>query len=149
MVVTIDAVSWFVDPVHHLMCLLFASCYLYTRHFNAHHVMGCTDHLDSSSRPTIQALNVLMLKLLENCNRNHSFAVMLQLIVTPPPEIPGKEERLARWNDLVVKCLIKLTKALPSTIEVGHAAHLSTVLCIEILFRLQCSFSKYDGALNA
>lgn len=74
-------------------------------------------------RPITKALNVLMLKLLENCNRNSSFAALLSLLVEAPPAgtaTAGEGDLDARWSDLVVKCLIKITKALPATIDVSR-----------------------------
>ncbi|KIY92525.1 microtubule organization protein [Monoraphidium neglectum] len=65
----------------------------------------------------LKALNVLMLKLLENCDRNASFAALLALLLEAPQGVAGEPELEARWSDLVVKCLIKITKALPSTID--------------------------------
>lgn len=78
-------------------------------------------------RWTLQALNVLMLKILENSNRNFTFSALLSLLLDTPTELtgglvaaPGAPQQLqqARWADLVVKCLIKSTKALPQVIEV-------------------------------
>lgn len=60
-----------------------------------------------------------MLKLLENCDRNASFAALLSLLLEAPPGVAGEPELEARWSDLVVKCLIKITKALPATIDVS------------------------------
>ena len=75
--------------------------------------------------PRLQALNVLMLKILENCNRNHSFSALLSLLVKAPAEATGVAEQELRWADLVVKCLIKITKALPATLEVRHVLRFS------------------------
>jgi len=52
-----------------------------------------------------------MLKLLENCDRNASFAALLALLVEPPRGVAGEGDLEARWSDLLVKCLIKITKA--------------------------------------
>jgi hypothetical protein len=89
-----------------------------------------------------QALNVLMLKILENSNRNFTFSALLTLLLDTPAELSaaagaaaaaaaaaaGHEDapsagvlfaqQQARWADLVVKCLIKSTKALPQVIQV-------------------------------
>lgn len=72
-----------------------------------------------------QALNVLMLKILENSNRNYTFSALLSLLLDTPLELTasataagGAQMQQARWADLVVKCLIKSTKALPQVIEV-------------------------------
>jgi hypothetical protein len=83
-----------------------------------------------------QALNVLMLKILENSNRNFTFSALLALLLDVPPELAAaggssadgnmqQQSALAmRWADLVVKCLIKSTKALPQVIQVRL-----TVIC--------------------
>ena len=85
-----------------------------------------------ASSHLLQALNVLMLKILENSNRNHCFAALMQLCLEAPEELIalGVPEAQTRWADLVVKCLIKITKALPATIEVRRArawAHCSVI----------------------
>jgi len=80
----------------------------------------------------LQALNVLMLKILENSNRNYTFSALLTLLLDTPRELvaasaaaaaagvpPQAHTQQARWADLVVKCLIKSTKALPQVIQVG------------------------------
>ena len=76
----------------------------------------------------LQALNVLMLKILENSNRNYTFSALLALLLDTPTELMAgaaaaggaqqTQMQQARWADLVVKCLIKSTKALPQVIEV-------------------------------
>jgi cytoskeleton-associated protein 5 len=60
----------------------------------------------------LQALNTLMLKLLENTNRTHAYTALLQLL-SQTHENPSKQ----RYIELVVKCLLKLTKALQTTID--------------------------------
>lgn len=45
--------------------------------------------------------------------------MLLVLLRSPHSQVTSPEMEV-RWCDLVVKCLIKLTKALPNTIEVGH-----------------------------
>lgn len=58
----------------------------------------------------VRAVNVLIAKLLENADRNCAFAALLQLLREPPAGVTG--DLLAKYNVVVVKCLIKLTKAL-------------------------------------
>lgn len=71
----------------------------------------------------LKALNVLMLKILENADRTSAFVVLIQLL--RPLEYsrwpgPNSEEATIikgqKFSDLVVKCLIKLTKVLGATI---------------------------------
>ncbi|XP_071930544.1 protein MOR1-like isoform X1 [Coffea arabica] len=71
----------------------------------------------------LKALNVLMLKILDNANRTSSFVVLINLLRPLDPSrwpSPAINESLAirnqKFSDLVVKCLIKLTKVLQSTI---------------------------------
>ena len=60
----------------------------------------------------VRAVNVLIAKLLEASDRNLTFAALLQLLREPPL---GLDTALVpKFNDLVVKCLIKLTKGLES-----------------------------------
>ncbi|OWM77497.1 hypothetical protein CDL15_Pgr016894 [Punica granatum] len=71
----------------------------------------------------LKALNVLMLKILDNADRTSSFVVLINLLrpldATRWPS-PAANETVAmrnqKFSDLVVKCLIKLTKVLQSTI---------------------------------
>uniref|UniRef100_A0ACD5W2B5 Uncharacterized protein n=1 Tax=Avena sativa TaxID=4498 RepID=A0ACD5W2B5_AVESA len=71
----------------------------------------------------LKALNVLMLKILDNAERTSSFVVLINLLRPLDPSrwpCPTPSESLAvknqKFSDLVVKCLIKLTKVLQSTI---------------------------------
>ncbi|XP_057764557.1 protein MOR1 isoform X1 [Salvia miltiorrhiza] len=71
----------------------------------------------------LRALNVLMLKILDNADRTSSFSVLINLLRPLDPSrwpSPATNESLAirnqKFSDLVVKCLIKLTKVLQNTI---------------------------------
>ncbi|XP_044495170.1 protein MOR1 isoform X2 [Mangifera indica] len=79
-------------------------------------------HMDDGSQ-LLKALNVLMLKILDNADRTSSFVVLINLLRPLDPSrwpSPATNESFAarnqRFSDLVVKCLIKLTKVLQSTI---------------------------------
>jgi len=63
----------------------------------------------------VRAVNVLIAKMLDSANRNYSFAALLQVLREPPPELP--ETAVPKFNDLVVKCLIKLTKGLQTNMD--------------------------------
>ncbi|GAB2232981.1 hypothetical protein Droror1_Dr00002194 [Drosera rotundifolia] len=67
----------------------------------------------------LKALNVLMLKILENADRTSSFVVLFNLLRPLDPTrwpSPASAEAISvrnlKFSDLVVKCLIKLTKVL-------------------------------------
>ncbi|KAG9440986.1 hypothetical protein H6P81_016840 [Aristolochia fimbriata] len=71
----------------------------------------------------LKALNVLMLKILDNAERTSSFVVLINLLRPLDPSrwpSPTSNENLSsrnqKFSDLVVKCLIKLTKVLQNTI---------------------------------
>ncbi|MQM08157.1 hypothetical protein Taro_041011 [Colocasia esculenta] len=71
----------------------------------------------------LKALNVLMLKILDNAERTSSFVVLINLLrpLDPsrwPSPMPSETvmARNQKFSELVVKCLIKLTKVLQSTI---------------------------------
>ncbi|XP_073061679.1 LOW QUALITY PROTEIN: protein MOR1-like [Primulina eburnea] len=73
----------------------------------------------------LKALNILMLKILDNADRTSSFVVLINLLLPLDPSrwpSPAANESLVirnqKFSDLVVKCLIKLTKVLQSTIYV-------------------------------
>lgn len=79
-------------------------------------------HMDDGSQ-LLKALNVLMLKILDNADRTSSFVVLIKLLRPLHPSrwpSPASNETFAarnqKFSDLVVKCLIKLTKVLQSTI---------------------------------
>ncbi|KAJ3669122.1 hypothetical protein LUZ60_011072 [Juncus effusus] len=72
----------------------------------------------------LKALNVLMLKILDNAERTSSFVVLINRLKPLDPArwpAPTSPEALAvknqKFSDLVVKCLIKLTKVLQQTIN--------------------------------
>ncbi|CAL9202904.1 unnamed protein product [Musa hybrid cultivar] len=71
----------------------------------------------------LKALNVLMLKILDNAERTSSFVVLINLLRPldslrwpSPVSSEALVTRNQKFSDLVVKCLIKLTKVLQSTI---------------------------------
>ncbi|CAI9262994.1 unnamed protein product [Lactuca saligna] len=71
----------------------------------------------------LKALNVLMLKILDNAERTSSFVVLISLLkpLDPsrwpaPPSNESFATRNSKFSELVVKCLIKLTKVLQNTI---------------------------------
>ncbi|URD81256.1 CLASP N terminal [Musa troglodytarum] len=71
----------------------------------------------------LKALNVLMLKILDNAERTSSFVVLINLLKPldssrwpSPVSSEALITRNQKFSDLVVKCLIKLTKVLQSTI---------------------------------
>ncbi|KAH8518104.1 hypothetical protein H0E87_000065, partial [Populus deltoides] len=73
-------------------------------------------HMDDGSQ-LLKALNVLMLKILDNADRTSSFVVLINLLRPLDPTrwpSPASAETFAirnqKFSDLVVKCLIKLTK---------------------------------------
>ncbi|KAI5572013.1 hypothetical protein BDE02_11G133800 [Populus trichocarpa] len=79
-------------------------------------------HMDDGSQ-LLKALNVLMLKILDNADRTSSFDVLINLLRPLDPSrwpSPASTDTFAirnqKFSDLVVKCLIKLTKVLQSTI---------------------------------
>lgn len=72
----------------------------------------------------LKALNLLMMKILENCNRTQVYIVLIDLLRNPYERVlalPGanadRDKQEAKWFDLAVKCTIKLTKFLPVTVD--------------------------------
>lgn len=83
-----------------------------------------------------------MLKALENCQRTAAFTALLVLTRDAPADVQGNPDATARFLDLAVKCLIKISKALSDDLQVLHllllqaprhccCAHMSTVLRID------------------
>jgi cytoskeleton-associated protein 5 len=70
----------------------------------------------------LKAMNVLMLKILENADRTSAFIVLIYLLrPMGSSKFTGRQQGTAvirnqKFLDLVVKCLIKLTKVLGSTL---------------------------------
>ncbi|KAI3709297.1 hypothetical protein L2E82_39057 [Cichorium intybus] len=61
----------------------------------------------------LKALNVLVLKILDNAEKTSSFVVLINLL---KPSNESFASRNSKFSKLVVKCLIKLTKVLENTI---------------------------------
>ena len=69
--------------------------------------------------------------------RTYSFLALMVLLRCPPDQLQQQgQDVLTKFSDLVVKCLIKLTKALQSTLDVGPAV---SMLC------RQCNAMWQDG----
>ncbi|KAI8812683.1 armadillo-type protein [Cladochytrium replicatum] len=70
-----------------------------------------------------RALNLLMVRILDNCDRNKSFSVLLNILETSahPSRVIAPEDVAAhtKYTDLVMKCLWKITKIIPSLVEMG------------------------------
>lgn len=60
----------------------------------------------------VRAVNVLIAKMLDSADKNYSFAALLHLLRSPPRNL--SPDLVPKFNDLVVKCLIKLTKGMDS-----------------------------------
>jgi hypothetical protein len=75
----------------------------------------------------LKAMNVLMLKILENADRTSAFIVLIYLLwpvgssrFAGPAKHGAVNVRNLKFLDLVVKCLIKLTKALKILRYIPH-----------------------------
>ncbi|KAJ3202313.1 Microtubule-associated protein, microtubule dynamics during spindle orientation, partial [Dinochytrium kinnereticum] len=68
-----------------------------------------------------RALNVLMVRILENCDRNKSFSTLLNLLQQSTMETikasPQDVATHAKYTELVMKCLWKMTKVIPQLFE--------------------------------
>ena len=90
----------------------------------------------------LKALNILMLRVLESSDRTKAFSVLLLLLRVPPSRLSSTrviddglggltdgDAQTKKFLELVVKCLIKLTKALSESIsmidvdKLVHAIH--------------------------
>ena len=70
-----------------------------------------TGLLSFEEGPTlVRAVNVLIARMLESVDKNYAFSALLLLLRAPPRNLD--KQLIAKYNDLVVKCLIKLTKSL-------------------------------------
>jgi len=67
----------------------------------------------------LKAINVLALKVLENAKPDYSFSILLSFLRQPRSSFMGKPISDPKaHSDLVIRCLIKLTKGLPSYIHI-------------------------------
>lgn len=80
----------------------------------------------------VRAVNVLVAKILDSANKNYSFAGLLQLLRMPPAEVPASA--VTKFNDLVVKCLIKLTKGLQASGSTRDIDLSSLLFCLHDFF---------------
>jgi hypothetical protein len=68
----------------------------------------------------LKALNLLMMKTLENGDRTGCFSALIPLLLTPHERL-GRLQPVEKyrdmWFELVVKCTIKVTKALQQDIQ--------------------------------
>ena len=63
--------------------------------------------------------------------RTYSFLALMVLLRCPPDQLQQQgQEVLTKFSDLVVKCLIKLTKALQSTLDVSPATFVLCPACV-------------------
>ncbi|GJY51882.1 hypothetical protein Tco_0442729 [Tanacetum coccineum] len=83
----------------------------------------------------LKVLNVLMLKILDNAKRTSSFVVLIRLLIPlhpsrwpSPPSNESFATRNMKFSNLVVKCLIKLTKDLQSTIDKVDLDHILQII---------------------
>ncbi|GKC61403.1 hypothetical protein Tco_1089001, partial [Tanacetum coccineum] len=86
----------------------------------------------------LKVLNVLMLKILDNAKRTSSFVVLISLLIPlhpsrwpSPPSNESFATRNMKFSNLVVKCLIKLTKDLQSyhsEVDLDHILQSSCIL---------------------
>lgn len=70
----------------------------------------------------LRALNTLMLKILENSDRTYMFTSLLRLLTQSHEQqektmVPERQQQHRKYSELVVKCLLKLTRALAATID--------------------------------
>jgi len=72
----------------------------------------------------LKALNILMLKILENCDKNDSFAVLIVLMRQSSSVMlqipPAEREGQAKFTELAMKCLWKLTRVKCPTPSLIH-----------------------------
>lgn len=66
----------------------------------------------------LKALNLLTLKILENAKPDYSFSILLSFIRQPASYfLKNPVQEKAALSELIIKCLVKLTKGLPSCIH--------------------------------
>ncbi|KFH73222.1 hypothetical protein MVEG_00443 [Podila verticillata NRRL 6337] len=68
-----------------------------------------------------RAMNVTMVKVLENSNRNSAFSALLLILVRCAQPLRSMEDSAhqAKFGDLIMKCLWKLTKTIKDCVAAG------------------------------
>ena len=98
----------------------------------------------------LKALNVLMLKILENGNRTSTFLSLLWLLGEGACNVD--EKLCGKFSDLIIKCLIKQTKHLSASIESvnleGILSGIHTFLCSLDSGKIRQRLSEDDKPLR-
>ncbi|KAJ3318505.1 Cytoskeleton associated protein 5 [Boothiomyces sp. JEL0866] len=88
------------------------------------------------SKTLSRALNMLMVRIIENCPPNVTFRALLQILKEASLEPEGFDEATAvvqkKYTELVMKCLWKITKVLSTFIEAGQLQVDSLLLDIHL-----------------
>ncbi|KAF9937265.1 Microtubule-associated protein, microtubule dynamics during spindle orientation [Mortierella alpina] len=74
-----------------------------------------------SGQQLAKALNVTMVKVLENSNRNATFSALLLILVRCAQPLRNMEDSThqAKFGDLIMKCIWKLTKTIKECVAAG------------------------------
>ncbi|KAG0201552.1 Microtubule-associated protein, microtubule dynamics during spindle orientation [Mortierella sp. GBA30] len=74
-----------------------------------------------SGQQLAKALNVTMVKVLENSNRNATFSALLLILVRCAQPLRDMEDSAhqAKFGDLIMKCIWKLTKTIKECVAAG------------------------------
>lgn len=74
-----------------------------------------------SGQQLAKALNVTMVKVLENSNRNATFSALLLILVRCAQPLRSMEDsaQQAKFGDLIMKCIWKLTKTIKECVAAG------------------------------
>ncbi|KAJ3121227.1 Cytoskeleton associated protein 5 [Nowakowskiella sp. JEL0407] len=74
--------------------------------------------------PLSRALNVLMVRILENCKRNDTFGVLLEILEQSAHATvdlsPEQQPLQFKYTELVMKCIWKITKIIPTLLETNQ-----------------------------
>ncbi|KAI3637761.1 hypothetical protein MIR68_004410 [Amoeboaphelidium protococcarum] len=81
---------------------------------------GVGQDVEEASSQLTRALNVLMLRILDNCDKNDVFKILFNLLENSVDAIDsGRQTGSAKFGELVMKCIWKLTKVLKDVIISG------------------------------
>ncbi|KAG0261640.1 Microtubule-associated protein, microtubule dynamics during spindle orientation [Mortierella polycephala] len=74
-----------------------------------------------SGQMLAKALNVTMVRVLENSNRNATFSALLLILVRCAQQLRNLEDSAhqAKFGDLIMKCIWKLTKTIKESVAAG------------------------------
>lgn len=91
-------------------------------------------NVEEASAQLTRAFNVLLLRVLENCNMNDLYAVLMELLETGIAEIDVSNDFTIKFAEMAMKCMWKLTKSLAAVIRQDNFDVRQLLVAIHLFF---------------